>query len=187
MTRTLLAAGAIGLLLGGAGCGNDNTGNSSQAVDNGGGCTPGDQDGVMGGNDVFLVNVSDTGFTVGGVDSGSTSNTIAAQNLDNITLTLTNTGTQPHDLVVECIPSGLPAACMTPTSCFPNPTDAGSTTSNAITLVPALQPGASQTVMFKAPLYEGVYTFISDVAGDDTTFESDGGASGNLWGQFVLT
>jgi len=132
------------------------------------------------------VSVSDTGFTVGGVDSGSTEPNISVQNLAIITLTLTNTGTKPHDFVVQCIPTGLPATCMNPTSCFDNPTDAGSATPNAVTLIPTLQPGTSQTIVVQTPLVEGVYNFISDVPGDDTTFEPDGGVSGAVTGDFVL-
>jgi hypothetical protein len=132
------------------------------------------------------VSVSDTGFAVGGVDSGSTESNISVENLGIITLTLTNTGTKPHDLVVQCIPTGLPAACMKPTSCFDNPDDAGSSTPNAVTLIPPLQPGASQTIVVRAPLVEGVYNFISDVPGDATTFDADGGVSGTVTGDFVL-
>ncbi len=179
LRRGLLGASAIGLLTAGANC-------SSGGGNNGDSCTPPDQDAVNGGYYTELVSVSDTGFAVGGVDSGSTESNISVQNLGIITLTLTNTGTKPHDLVVQCIPTGLPAACMNPTSCFDNPDDAGSATPNAITLIPTLQPGASQTLVVQAPLVEGIYNFISDVPGDDTTFESDGGVSGNLTGDFVL-
>jgi hypothetical protein len=149
-------------------------------------CSTGDADGIAGGPATELVSVSDTGFTVGGVDSGSTEPNIAFQNLAVVTLTLTNTGTKPHDMVVLCIPTGLPAMCMNPTSCFPNPDDAGATTSGAVTLVPTLQPGQSATVTFTAPIVEGTYGFFSDVAGDNTSVAADGGVSGNLQGEFVL-
>jgi hypothetical protein len=149
-------------------------------------CSTGDQDGVGGGDYVELLSVSDTGFTVGGVDSGSTEPNIAVENLGNVTLTLTNTGTRPHDMVVECIPTGLPDTCMNPSSCFPNPDDAGSTP-GSITLVPTLQPGASATVKFVTPAVEGEYIFISDSPGDNTQYNSaDGGVTGNLVGEFVL-
>jgi uncharacterized cupredoxin-like copper-binding protein len=75
---------------------------------------------------------------------------------------------------------------MNPTSCFDNPDDAGSATPNAVTLIPPLQPGASQTLVVQVPLVEGVYNFISDVPGDNTAFETDGGISGDLSGDFVL-
>lgn len=179
----LAGALAMGLLPASANCGSSG---GRGGGDNSASCTPGDQDGVNGGYYTELVSVSDTGFAVGGVDSGSTESNISVQNLGIITLTLTNTGTKPHDLVVQCIPTGLPAACMNPTSCFGNPDDAGSSTPNAVTLIPPLQPGASQTIVVRAPLAEGVYNFISDVPGDATTFDSDGGVSGQLTGDFVL-
>lgn len=179
------AAIALGVLLASVGCGSGggdaaSNGQSAEA------CASSDQDGVNGGYYTFLVEVSDTGFAVGGVGSGSTESNIAVQNFAIMTLTLTNTGTKPHDLVVQCIPTLLPAACMAPTSCFDNLDDAGASTPNAVTLIPPLQPGASQTRVVQVPLVEGVYNFISDVPGDDTTFESDGGVSGNLSGDFVL-
>ncbi len=144
-------------------------------------CTPGDADGVIGGAYTVLLNVSDTAFTVGGVDSGSTSNIISVQNEGNVSLKVTNVGTKPHDVDVLCIPSGLPAQCMQQTSCFPG--SAGSDPSS-IALVPVLQPGASTTVNFTAPVIEGVYPFVSDQPGDSEV-ESDGGVEG-LTGAFVL-
>jgi hypothetical protein len=148
-------------------------------------CTPDDADGINGGDYPVLLNVSDTAFTVGGADSGSTEPNIATQNLGDVTLTLTNIGTKPHDMVIECIPSGLPAGCVR-SSCFPNPADAGSTP-GSITLIPTLQPGESKTVTFVTPAIEGGYIFISDEPGDDTHYNSaDGGTTGNLVGEFVL-
>jgi len=173
-----LAATCAGLVLALASCGSSSNNDDS--------CSTGDQDGVNGGSDTELVSVNDSGFAVGGVDSGSTEPNIAVQNLATVTLTLTNTGTRPHDLVIQCIPTGLPATCMNPTSCFPNVSDAGSSTLGAVTLIPPLMPGESATVTFLAPVVEGVYNFISDVSGDSTTFEADGGVSGNLTGEFVL-
>jgi hypothetical protein len=187
LRRSAFVACALGALLAGAsaGCGpgNNATNGSDQSADM---CTPGDQDGVNGGYYTILVSVSDTGFTVGGVNSGSTEPNITVQNLGIVTLTLTNTGTRPHDMVVQCIPTGLPAVCMNPTSCFDNPNDAGTSTPNAVTLIPPIQPGTSQTLVVQVPLVEGIYNFISDVPADDTTFEPDGGVSGNLVGDFVL-
>ncbi len=146
---------------------------------------PGDNDGINGGAYPVLLSVSDTGFTVGGVDSGSTEPNIAVQNLGNVTLTLTNTGTKPHDMVIECISSDLAAGCPQ-TSCFPNPGDAVSTP-GSITLVPTLQPGDSKTIMFVTPAVEGAYPFISDVPGDETKYNAaDGGVTGRLVGEFVL-
>jgi hypothetical protein len=165
----------------GAGCNSSSGGGNASDS-----CAPPDQDAVNGGYYTVPVSVSDTGFAVGGIDSGSMEPNISVQNLAIVTLVVTNTGTKPHDLVVQCIPTGLPVVCMQPTSCFDNPDDAGSTTPNAITLIPPLQPGASQTLVVQTPLVEGVYNFISDVPGDDTSFEPDGGVSGNLAGDFVL-
>jgi len=177
--KRLVAATCVGLSLTALNCGTKKDDDDP--------CSTGDQDGVGGGNNVELVSVSDTGFTVGGVDSGSTEPNIAVENLANVTLTLTNTGTKPHDMVIQCIPTGLPASCMNPTSCFPNPADAGST-SNTVTLIPALAPGASQTITFVTPPVEGVYDFISDVPADNTQFNTpdDAGVTGNLTGDFVL-
>jgi hypothetical protein len=148
-------------------------GNSTSNADS---CNPGDNDGIAGGNTVRLVNVSDTGFAVGGVDSGSTEPNITSENLEYVTLTLTNVGTRPHDLVIECIPSGLPAGCAQ-TSCFPPGAN-----------VPTLQPGQSMTTpMFITPAVEGTYPFISDAPGDDTQYNpADGGVTGSLVGAFVL-
>lgn len=136
-------------------------------------CTPDDQDGVLGGNVTVLVSVSDTAFTVGGVNSGSTQSNISIQNSTNVTLTLTNTGTKPHDLTISCIPTGLPAMCMNETSCFPTAANIGT-----------LMPGDSKTVTFVAPVVEGIYQFVSDVDGDTTT-DSSGKVTG-LVGQFNL-
>lgn len=179
------AARALCALLGGAGCssGGSATRVGGQSADI---CAAPDQDGVNGGYYTFLVSVNDNGFTVGGVDSGSTEPNISLQNLGIMTLTVTNTGTKPHDMVVQCIPTGLPAACMNPISCFDNPDDAGSSTPNAVTLVPPMDPGASQTLVVQVPLVEGIYNFISDVPGDGTMFEADGGVSGKVAGDFVL-
>jgi hypothetical protein len=176
--RLLVGSMCGGLILGAVNCGSSSSGNDA--------CSTGDQDGVAGGDYTELLSVSDTGFTLGGVDSGSTDPNIAVQNLGNVTLTLTNTGTRPHDMVVECIPTGLPSTCNNPTSCFPSPDDAGAM-GGAVTLVPTLQPGASATVKFVTPVVEGEYIFISDSPGDNTQYNSaDGGVTGNLVGEFVL-
>ena len=127
-----------------------------------GGCLPGDQDGVVGGNTTVKLYVTDTGFNVGTKDSGQPN--IAVQNSTRVTLVLTNAGSKPHGFTVGCRPTGLPAECNQPTSCFP--TDAN---------VPALDPGDSVTVEFQTPLVEGEYEFTSDEPGDD-----------GLIGEFVL-
>jgi hypothetical protein len=163
----LLVAVAIGFsLVGVSAC------SSSKSDDGSDSCNPGDQDGVVGGNDIVLVNVSDTGYAVGGVDSGSTEPNIAVENSSHVTLTLTNVGSKPHDMQIACIPTGLPAGCPA-MSCFPD---------NAS--IPSLAPGASTTVSFTTPAVEGAYQFTSDV-GDDSTTGADGGVTG-LVGEFVL-
>ena len=129
---------------------------------------------MLGGNVTVLVSVSDTAFTVGGVNSGSTESNISLENSTNVTLTLTNTGTKPHDMTIACIPTELPAACMNQTSCFPLEAN-----------IATLMPGESKTVTFTAPVVEGIYQFVSDVDGDMTT-DSSGTVTG-LVGQFNLT
>jgi len=126
-------------------------------------CAPDDADGIVGGINKVLLNVSDTGFAVGGVNSGSTQPNIAVQNTSTVKLTVTNVGTTPHSFQVACIPSELPAACPQ-TSCFPDAAN-----------IPAIAPGDSVTVEFKTPVVEGAYEFTSNEAGDEA-----------LVGQFVL-
>ena len=142
--------------------------------DNADSCNPDDQDGVVGSTDTVtvLLNVSDQGYAVGGVDSGSTEPNIAVQNLSNVTLTLTNVGSKSHSLHIACIPTGLPAGCPA-MSCFPDNAN-----------IPALAPGDSATVMFATPAVEGAYQFTSDEDGDIST-GADGGVTG-LVGEFVL-
>jgi hypothetical protein len=62
-----------------------------------------------------------------------------------VTLTLTNTGTRPHDFVVECVGS----------VCFPD-----------ASTIATVGPDASSTAQFVAPGTEGIYTFRSDLPGD---------------------
>lgn len=126
-------------------------------------CTPNDQDGVIGGKIAVLLTVSDAGFAVGGVDSGSTQRNITIQNSVRVTLTLTNAGTRPHSFVVGCIPTELPSGCKQ-RSCFP-----------AEANIAPVDPGKSVTTEFVTPLVEGAYPFSSDVPGDDA-----------LVGQFVI-
>ena len=141
------------------GCGSD----AKDDADGDDACMPDDQDGVVGGNNTVLLNVSDTGFAVGGVNSGSTQPNIAVQNTSNVKLTITNVGTTPHSFHVACIPTELPAQCPQ-MSCFPDAAN-----------VPAIEPGDSVTVEFATPAVEGAYTFTSDEPGDEA-----------LIGQFVL-
>jgi hypothetical protein len=145
---------------------------SGQASDDRASCNPGDQDGVVGSNARVLLNVSDTAFAVGGVNSGSTQPNIAVQNSSNVTLTVTNVGTKPHSLHVACIPTGLPAGCQL-LSCFPDSAN-----------IPAIAPGTSVTVTFATPALEGAYQFTSEEPGDTST-DAEGGVTG-LVGEFAL-
>ena len=137
----------------------------SACGDAGGGvtnCAP-DQDNVVGGNVTVLLSVSDTGFAVGGVNSGSTQRNIAVQNSSIVTLVVTNVGSRPHGFRVACISADLPTGCP-PLSCFPNEAS-----------IAGLAPGESATTTFQAPLIEGAYPFGSDQPGD-----------AELVGQFVV-
>ena len=158
MVRLRQLCFGLGLLLATA-CGSDAKDND----DGDNSCQPDDQDGVVGGNNKILLNVSDTGFAVGGVDSGSTQPNIAVQNTSNVTLTITNVGTKPHSFRVACRPTELPAGCPQ-MSCFPDAANA-----------PAIAPGDSVTLTFATPAVEGEYQFTSDEPGDDA-----------LVGEFVL-
>jgi hypothetical protein len=135
----------------------------SSASGGGDPCAPGDSDGINGGSFALDVTVTDTGFSPV---------ILKVQNLGNVTLTLTNSGTTPHDFVVECIPQDI-AGCPSQ-SCFP-----------AAANIAALQPGASSTTTFVAPNPVGIYNFRSDVGGDSQLDADDGGVTG-LWGQFVV-
>jgi hypothetical protein len=137
-------------------CGSDDRDRASH-------CTPGDQDGVIGGKNIVLLTVSDETFAVGGVESGSTQRNITIQNSSSVTLTLTNVGTRPHSFAVDCISSELPSTCEQ-TSCFPAEASIG-----------PLDPGGSATSEFVTPAVEGAYPFGSNVPGDEA-----------LVGQFVL-
>jgi hypothetical protein len=155
----------IGLLVGATHCQNSNTTSAD------GGCQLDDQNGTSGGAKVIDITVNDTGFFVGGPDSGSTSSNVAFENSSNVTLTLFNVGTKPHDLTVQCQAPNSDNCEMQ--WCFP-----------AAANVPAVQPGQSATTTFTAPFNEGVYVFTSDLAGDKQGNE-DSGLTG-LVGEFVL-
>jgi len=98
-----------------------------------------DQDGISGGDASFALTVDDTTFTP---------KIVKTENLANVTLTLTNAGTRPHDFVVDCAGS----------ACFPD-----------ASTVPPVAPDASATVQFVAPYAEGLYTFRSSLPGDTQT------------------
>src|SRR5262249_19082900 len=86
-----------------------------------------DQDGMQGGNYTFAVTVNDTAFSP---------SILKTQNAANVTIVLTNTGTKPHDFVVDCAGS----------SCFPD----------ASAMAP-VAPQASSTAQFVTPYTEGIY------------------------------
>lgn len=110
---------------------------SSKDDEGGDACSvPEDQDGIIGGDTSFEVNVSDTEFAP---------RVLKAQNSANITLKVTNTGTKPHGLTVECL---VVNGC---SSCFPE----------AAKVAP-LAPGEAITVRFVAPEVEGIYSVVSD-------------------------
>jgi hypothetical protein len=144
--------------------GGDDAGDDSAAADEAGAspCAPPDSDRLIGGCYAFDLTVDDTGF----------SNTILkAQNVGQVTITLTNAGTTPHDLVVDCMP--IQAAGCPPQWCFP-----------ASANIAPVAPGATASTTFVTPFVEGTYDFRSDV-GSDSQSESDGGLRG-LWGQFLV-
>jgi hypothetical protein len=112
-------------------------------------CSP-DSDGINGGDYTFVLDVSDTAFSP---------IILKAQNDANVTLTITNTGSVPHDFSIDCLPTPNDQGCPT-TSCF----DPDSTFA-------PIAPGVSTTQTFATPNPEGIYTFRS----------SDG-----VTGQFVV-
>jgi hypothetical protein len=125
-------------------------------------CKPPDSDGITGGCFAFDLTVDDTGFTP---------IILKAQNNAQVTLTLKNAGTKPHDLAQGCVALGSPGC--PPQICFPQQAN-----------VRALGPGETVTVTFVTPFVEGIYDFRSDLPGDSQV-AGDGGIGG-LWGQFVL-
>jgi len=127
-----------------------------------GACNP-DQNGTTGGVNVIHLTMTDTGFTVGAVGNGPGEPNITTENLAHVMLTITNSGTRPHDFVIQCIATPNTSGCPQQT-CFPP--EANST---------AIDPGAMKTLDFVTPAHEGAYPFSSDLPGDTA-----------LIGQFVL-
>jgi hypothetical protein len=117
----------------------------SSNKDTGDSCTPDDADGFVGGPVTILLTVDDTAFS---------RTSLTYENLSNVTMTLTNMGTKPHDFTVSCLATPNNLGCPTK-SCF--------TGAN----IPALDPGASATVMYTLPLVEGDYPYRSDLPGDE--------------------
>jgi hypothetical protein len=104
-------------------------------------------------------------------DTGFTPIILKTQNSAQVTLTLTNNGTKPHDFVMGCVSISYPGCPFQ--YCFPP--DAN---------IASLPPGGTATTTFVTPFVEGIYDFRSDLPGDSQT-ASDGGISG-LRGQFVV-
>lgn len=163
------AAGAADDLDGAAGADDDDDGAAGAADSDDddddipiGSCIPDDQDGVVGGNNTVKLYITDSGFNVGTQDSGQRN--IAVQNSANVTLVISNVGSKPHSFAIACRPTGLPAECNQPTSCFPKGAN-----------VSAIEPGDRVTVQFKTPVVEGEYQFTSEEPGDQ-----------DLIGEFVL-
>jgi len=139
-------------------------GGEGAAGDDGGGspCQPSDSDGITGGCYAFDVTVDDSAFSPV---------ILKAQNNGQVTLTLKNAGSKPHDLVIGCVPINYPGC---PSQfCFP----AGAN-------IASVPPGGSASTTFVTPYVEGIYDFRSDLPGD-SQLSGDGGVSG-LWGQFVV-
>lgn len=111
--------------------------------DDGDPCTEPDQDGVIGGDYAFQVDVSDTAFSPV---------ILKAQNSGNVSLTVRNTGTKPHSFTMQCLTTN---GC---TACFPDGAKVG-----------PIEPGATATTTFVGPEQEGIFTIASDVPGDTFT------------------
>ncbi|HEY0468119.1 MAG TPA: hypothetical protein VGC79_28165 [Polyangiaceae bacterium] len=127
---------------------------SSDPDKNDAACTPDDADGIISepANPELIV-----------TDSEFMPKIVTTQNSSAIKLTLTNEGSTPHSFVVDCLATPNTDGCPTK-SCFPSEAK-----------IDPLEPGAEATIMFETPLVEGIYTFRSDVAGDD-----------DLKGQFII-
>jgi hypothetical protein len=120
-------------------------------------CSPGDMDGVANIPAAFDLSVNDTNFYTGDAGGDATTVVLTAQNRSPVTLTMKNTGTRPHDLVVGCLPTPNANGCPAQ-SCFP---DAAA--------ISAIAPDASATIRFVTPSPEGLYTFRSNLPGDTQT------------------
>jgi hypothetical protein len=154
--RLVLAAALLGAVGAGLHCGGLDP-NASNAGGDSGSCVPPDADGVIGhGTTVFQLYVNDDSFYRGG-DAG-TSPILTVQNLATVQLTLTNTGTKPHDFAIDCYPTPNTMGCPQQ-SCLPS-----------AAAIPSLDPGKSATVMFAMPVLDNIiYTFRSNLPGDAQT------------------
>jgi hypothetical protein len=121
---------------------------SSGTKGNGDTCSADDADGMNGGSTTLDLTIDDTAFTPA---------ILKTENRANVTLTVKNAGTKPHDFVVACLATPNGNGCPT-TSCFPDAATIGS-----------IPPDASVTTTFTTPSPEGIYDFKSDLTGDTQT------------------
>jgi hypothetical protein len=146
---------ALAVAIATASCGGSNA-NPSDDI-----CRP-DADGVIGGDKTLDVTVDDDGFSP---------SILTAQNLADVTLTVHNAGTRPHNFVTDCMPTPNDNGCPL-TSCFPL----------EASILP-IAPGASGSAMFAVPRPEGIYYYHSSIVGD-ATVPCTAGAKG--CGQFIV-
>ena len=121
---------------------------SSDATKNDDACMPDDADGIADEAQTLTLNVDDTEFSP---------KILTTQNTSKITLTFNNNGSTPHSFVVDCLPTPNDDGCPAK-SCFADEAK-----------VDPVAPGESARIVFESPVVEGVYTFHSDVAGDEAT------------------
>ena len=159
MSRLTFAAALVAMVGSALHCGGLDP-NASNAAGDGGACTPPDEDGFIGhGTTVFQLYVNDDAFYRGG-DAGA-SPILTVQNLATVQLTLTNTGTKPHDFTIDCYPTPNTMGC--PQQSCIDVGDAGAS-------IPPVEPGKSATVTFMVPVRDNIiYTFRSNLPGDTQT------------------
>jgi hypothetical protein len=119
----------VPLALGFAACSADQGGNA---------CEIEDQDGIIGGTDVFVVRVGDAAFAP---------IILTAQNQSDVTLTLHNESSGEAGFLVDCLPTPNADGCPQE-SCFPS----------EASILP-IAPGESATVQFQLPAVEGDYVY----------------------------
>jgi hypothetical protein len=135
--RRLLPALLIPLGVALAACSGDGGGNA---------CEIEDQDGIIGGTEVFVLRVGDAGFQPV---------ILTAQNQADVTLTLRNESSGEAGFLVDCLPTPNQDGCAQE-SCF-----------EARASIAPIAPGESATVQFKLPAVEGDYRYRAR-AGEDT-------------------
>jgi hypothetical protein len=108
-------------------------------------CELEDQDGIIGGQAVFVLRVANDGFDPV---------ILQAQNRSDVTLTLENQGTGEAGFSVDCLPTPNQDGCATE-SCFP-----------AASTIAPIAPGETGTASFRVPDVEGEYKYRAAI-GDD--------------------